>query len=278
MKYEVIKLKDYFPFLGENGADPYVELYLPYNMTEMHHENRKRPCMVVCPGGGYGMCSQRESEPIALKFLQEGFNVFVITYSVAPHRFPAQLCQVAALMELIYKNADEWNCDTRKIAIIGFSAGGHLAAHYSTMFDCAEVRAVFPESKSVNASILCYPVISAESVTAHMGSFENLLGHKPQNQAETDYFSCDKNVKPTTPPAFLWHTAEDSCVPLKNSLLYAEALWRNNVPVELHVYPFGGHGLSTCDNQTIDEITPVCEYNSAWIPAAQKWLKLIFEL
>lgn len=278
MKYEVIKLKDYFPFLGENGADPYVELYLPYNMTEMHHENRKRPCMVVCPGGGYGMCSQRESEPIALKFLQEGFNVFVITYSVAPHRFPAQLRQVAALMELIYKNADEWNCDTRKIAIIGFSAGGHLAAHYSTMFDCAEVRAVFPESKSVNASILCYPVISAEAVTAHMGSFENLLGHKPQNQAETDYFSCDKNVKPTTPPAFLWHTAEDSCVPLKNSLLYAEALWRNNVPVELHVYPFGGHGLSTCDNQTIDEITPVCEYNSAWIPAAQKWLKLIFEL
>ena len=278
MKYEVIKLKDYFPFLGENGADPYVELYLPYNMTEMHQENRKRPCMVVCPGGGYGMCSQRESEPIALKFLQEGFNVFVITYSVAPHRFPTQLRQVAALMELIYKNADEWNCDTRKIAIIGFSAGGHLAAHYSTMFDCAAVRAVFPESKSVNASILCYPVISAEAVTAHMGSFENLLGHKPQNQAETDYFSCDKNVKPTTPPAFLWHTAEDSCVPLKNSLLYAEALWRNNVPVELHVYPFGGHGLSTCDNQTIDEITPVCEYNSAWIPAAQKWLKLIFEL
>lgn len=276
MKYEVIKLKDYFPFLGENGADPYVELYLPYNMTEMHHENRKRPCMVVCPGGGYGMCSQRESEPIALKFLQEGFNVFVLTYSVAPHRFPTQLRQVAALMELIYKNAEEWHCDTNKVAIIGFSAGGHLAAHYSTMFDCDEVRELFPESKSVNASVLCYPVISAEAVTAHMGSFENLLGHKPENQAETDYFSCDKNVKPTTPPAFLWHTAADDCVPLKNSLLYAEALWRNKVPVELHVYPFGGHGLSTCDSQTIDDMTPVYDYNSAWIPAVKKWLGLIF--
>ncbi len=278
MKYEVVKLKDYFPFLGENGADPCVELYLPYNMTEMHHENRKRPCMVVCPGGGYGMCSQRESEPIALKFLQEGFNVFVLTYSVAPHRFPTQLRQVAALMELIYKNAEEWHCDTNKVAIIGFSAGGHLAAHYSTMFDCDEVRAVFPESKSVNASVLCYPVISAEAVTAHMGSFENLLGHKPENQAETDYFSCDKNVKSTTPPAFLWHTAADDCVPLKNSLLYAEALWRNKVPVELHVYPFGGHGLSTCDSQTIDDMTPVYDYNSAWIPAVKKWLALIFEL
>lgn len=278
MKYEVIKLKDEFSFLGEEGRDPILELYLPYNMTEMHHENRKRPCMVVCPGGGYGMCSQRESEPIALKFLEEGFNVFVLTYSVAPNRFPTQIREVAAVMELIYKNADNWNCDTNKIAIIGFSAGGHLAAHYSTMFDCEEVRDVFPESKSVNASILCYPVISAEAVTAHMGSFENLLGHKPQSQEETDYFSCDKNVKPTTPPAFLWHTAEDTCVPLKNTLLYAEALWRNNVPVELHVYPFGGHGLSTCDSQTIDDMTSVFEYNAQWISSAKKWLKLIFKL
>ena len=278
MKYEVIKLKDEFSFLGEEGRDPILELYLPYNMTEMHHENRKRPCMVVCPGGGYGMCSQRESEPIALKFLEEGFNVFVLTYSVAPNRFPIQIREVAAVMELIYKNADNWNCDTNKIAISGFSAGGHLAAHYSTMFDCEEVRDVFPESKSVNASILCYPVISAEAVTAHMGSFENLLGHEPQSQEETDYFSCDKNVKPTTPPAFLWHTAEDTCVPLKNTLLYAEALWRNNVPVELHVYPFGGHGLSTCDSQTIDDMTSVFEYNAQWISSAKKWLKLIFEL
>jgi acetyl esterase/lipase len=278
MKYEVIKLKDEFSFLGEEGRDPILELYLPYNMTEMHHENRKRPCMVVCPGGGYGMCSQRESEPIALKFLEEGFNVFVLTYSVAPNRFPTQIREVAAVMELIYKNADNWNCDTNKIAIIGFSAGGHLAAHYSTMFDCEEVRDVFPESKSVNASILCYPVISAEAVTAHMGSFENLLGHKPQSQEETDYFSCDKNVKSTTPPAFLWHTAEDTCVPLKNTLLYAEALWRNNVPVELHVYPFGGHGLSTCDSQTIDDMTSVFEYNAQWLTSAKKWLKLIFEL
>ncbi len=276
MIYDVISLKDYFPFLGENGREPSLELYLPYNMTEMHHENRKRPCMVVCPGGGYGMCSQRESEPVALKFLSKGYNVFVLTYSVAPHRFPAQLREVAAVMELIYKNADDWHCDTARVAIIGFSAGGHLAAHYSTMYDCKEVREVFPHSKSVNASILCYPVISAEAVTAHMGSFKNLLGREPADQAEIDYFSCDKNVKPTTPPAFLWHTAADDCVPLKNSLLYAEALWRNKVPVELHVYPMGGHGLSTCDNQTIDDMTPVFDYNSAWIPAVQKWLDLIF--
>lgn len=278
MNHKRIELKDYFGFLGENGANPTLDIYLPYNMTEMHHEDRKRPCMVICPGGGYGMCSQRESEPVALHFLPEGFNVFVITYSVAPFRFPVQLREVAAVMELIYKNAEEWNCDTDKIAIMGFSAGGHLAAHYSTMFDCKEVREVLPDSKSVNASVLCYPVISAESVTAHMGSFINLLGHNPENQEETEYFSCDKHVKPTTPPAFLWHTAADDCVPLKNSLLYAEALWRNKVPVELHVYPFGGHGLSTCDSQTIDDMNDIFAYNSAWLSSLKKWLKLIFEL
>ena len=84
MKTETIHLKEIYPFLGEDGCDPIVDMYLPYNMTEMHRENRKRPCMIVCPGGGYAMCSQREAEPIAMHFLPDGFNVFVIYYSVAP--------------------------------------------------------------------------------------------------------------------------------------------------------------------------------------------------
>ncbi|HAL20620.1 MAG TPA: hypothetical protein DCP17_07700 [Ruminococcaceae bacterium] len=167
MKHEIIHLKEKYPFLGENGCDPTVEMYLPYNMTEMHRQDKKRPCMIVCPGGGYSMCSQRESEPIALHFLPQGFNVFVITYSVAPHRFPTQLREVAALIELIYENADNWNCNTEKLAIIGFSAGGHLAAHYTTAYNCKEVRQVFPESKPVNASLLCYPVITADPAYSH---------------------------------------------------------------------------------------------------------------
>ena len=174
----MLHLKEYFSFLGDGGCDPTLSIYLPENAcaTEMGRKNTKRPCMIVCPGGGYGMCSQRESEPIAMHFLPEGFNVFLLRYSVAPHRFPTQLREVAAVMELIYKNADEWNCDTEKVAIIGFSAGGHLAAHYSTAFDCEGVREVFPESKSVNASVLCYPVISADPKCGHLGSFYNLLG------------------------------------------------------------------------------------------------------
>ena len=209
--------------------------------------------------------------------MADGYNVFVINYSVAPHRFPCQLREVAAVMELIYKNADAWNCDTEKIAIIGFSAGGHLAAHYSTMYDCKEVREVFPDSKPVNASVLSYPVISADRDFAHMGSFKNLLGHEPDEQ-EVKYFSCNNNVKENTPPAFLWHTAEDNSVPVKNSLVYAEALAKYKIPFELHVFPYGAHGLSTCDDQSCDNINDIHKYNTVWIDNAKKWLRLIFKI
>lgn len=276
MLHKVIELKNYFDFLGDDGKNPTLTLYLPYNMVEMNRQNQQRPCMLICPGGGYGMCSERESEPIALNLLSDGFNVFVLNYSVDPHRFPSQIREVAASVEMIYSNAEEWNCDTSKIAIMGFSAGGHLAAHYSTMFDCKEVREVFPESKCVNASVLCYPVISADFSKTHQGSFFNLLGHKP-NKDEEKYFSCERNVKETTPPAFIWHTAEDGCVPVANSLIYAKALTDNKVPVELHIYPFGGHGLSTCDEQTCDNMNEIIAYNNVWIDSMKNWLKLIFK-
>lgn len=276
MLHKVIELKNYFDFLGDDGKNPTLTLFLPYNMVEMNRQNQKRPCMLICPGGGYGMCSERESEPIALNLLSDGFNVFVLNYSVDPHRFPSQIREVAASVEMIYSNAEEWNCDTSKIAIMGFSAGGHLAAHYSTMFDCKEVREVFPESKCVNASVLCYPVISADFSKTHQGSFFNLLGHKPDKDEEK-YFSCERNVKETTPPAFIWHTAEDGCVPVANSLIYAKALTDNKVPVELHIYPFGGHGLSTCDEQTCDNMNEIIAYNNVWIDSMKNWLKLIFK-
>lgn len=277
MKYEKIELKNHFSFLGENDCNPTLEIYLPEVYPGANTGYNKRPCMLVCPGGGYSMCSEREAEPIAFHFLPEGYNVFVLTYSVAPKRFPTQIREVAAAMELIYSNAEEWHCDTEKVAIIGFSAGGHLAAHYSTMFDCKEVREVFPDSKSVNASILSYPVITADFEHAHKGSFLNLIGHAPENKEEQDYFSCDCQVDKNTPPAFIWHTASDTCVPVKNSLLYANALTEYNIPVELHIYPFGQHGLSTCDKHTLDDVTPEITHNNMWLTSVKSWLKLIFK-
>lgn len=277
MKVETIYLKDRFPSLGENGRNPNVTLYLPDPMKEMGRDDWKRPCLVICPGGGYGMCSDREAEPIAFHFLPEGYNVFVIRYSVAPHRFPNQLREVAAVMELIYENADAWHCDTKCVAIMGFSAGGHLAAHYSTCYDIPQVREVFPDSKPVQASILCYPVISADPKIAHLGSFHNLLGVKELNAEQEKEFSCDGQVTDKTPPAFLWHTSEDNVVPVANTLRYAEALSQYGIPFAVRIYPFGWHGLATADEETNNplpaKITPV--HN--WLQDAQNWLHITFQ-
>lgn len=275
MVNEKLHLKDYFSFLGENGNDPTLEIYLPYNMKEMNWQDRKRPCMVVCPGGGYSNCSQREAEPIALHFLPEGFNVFILTYTCAPAKFPTQIREVAAVMEIIYKNAEIWNCDTNKVSIIGFSAGGHLAAHYSTMFDCKEVREVFPESKSVNGSVLSYPVITSIDGKCHKGSFERLVGHYPLTDEEMNYFCPDRCVKENTPPAFIWHTAADKTVPVISSLLYASALSKYNIPFELQIYPEGRHGLSTADSQTYNpiDIDKPTKYAKKWLEQLKNWLK-----
>ncbi len=271
MKVLKVQLKDYFEFLGENGADPTLDIYLPDDV--MNRTDYKRPCVLICPGGGYRECSPREAEPIALEFLPEGFNAFVLTYTCAPAKFPTQIREVAAAIELIYKNAEEWLCDTEKISIMGFSAGGHLAGHYSTMFDCKEVREIFSESKAPAASLLCYPVITSQEGKCHKGSFENLVGHYPLSESEKNYFSLEYCVKENTPPAFIWHTAEDGVVPVYSSLAYANALSEYKIPFELRVFPFGHHGLSTCDKRTIDNIIPAYEHNRVWIKEAIDWLK-----
>lgn len=280
LRCERIHLKDFYPHLAENGRDPFVDIYLPYNMREMKRQDDKRPSMVICPGGGYGGCSEREWEPLALKVMAMGFNAFVIRYSTAPHRYPTQLIEVAALYDLINKNADEWNCDVEKISIMGFSAGGHLAAHYSNAYNLPEIENLYGATYRPFSSVLCYPVISADPEIAHKGSIANLLGYYPEGE-EADKYSCEKLVTEDTPPAFIWHTVEDNCVPVANSLRYAEALSRNKVMFNLHIYPFGAHGLSTADKLTCN-----IDYSDAtackkladvhdWLKELQKWFDLI---
>ena len=275
MKTETVYLASRFPFLAEGGKQPRLDAYLPENLGEMRRADAKKPAILICPGGAYAFCSQREAEPIALQFLPDYFNVFVLWYSVAPNRFPTQLIEAAAAMELIYEKAEEWHTDTARIAVMGFSAGGHLAAHYSVASAWPEVRAVFPQSKAPNASILCYPVITADPAYSHGGSIENLLGHKP-DENEIERFSCDRQVTAATPPAFLWHTSFDNAVPVMNSYLYAAALAKYHIPTELHVYPYGQHGLATSNAVTLDEVTPASEHASAWLSALRRWLKQVF--
>ncbi len=264
-------LKDLFPFLGYNDCDPRLTAFLPNNIQSLEHN---RPCLLICPGGGYQHCSQREAEPIALHFLAEGYNVFILWYSCSPNRFPTQIREVAAAIEVINRNSQDWHCDTKRLVLMGFSAGGHLAAHYTNAFDCSEVRKYFPESKAVNASILCYPVITTDDTYSHKGSFKNLLGEDFSGSLER--FSCEKLVSDRTPPTFLVHAADDSCVPAVNSLLYAGQLAKHNIPYELHVYPKGNHGFSTADKNTVADLTTPYRVH-AWLRLAIEWLQEIFE-
>ena len=132
---------------------------------------------------------------------------------------------------------------------------------------------MFPESKPVNASVLCYPVITAYPPYRHLGSFVNLSGHKEPTDADIAKLSLEKQVTEQTPPTFLWHTAEDKGVPPMNSLLYAQALAEKKVPFTLHMYPFGYHGLATVDEQTLRDLNDKIRLAGAWIDEALKWLK-----
>lgn len=274
MKTERFHLKEFFPELGKDGCNAYVDCYLPKPMEEMVLEKDTFPCLVICPGGGYSSVSERESEAIALQFLPEGYRIFIVHYSIAPHRFPQQLREVAGAMEIIYKNAEEWKCDTENVGIIGFSAGGHLACQYSNRYDCPEIREIFPESKPVQKAILSYPVITATRPFSHEGSFMNLLGHAPATPDE-EGCSCELLVTENTPPTFLWHTAEDAVVPVENILMYAHALSAHKVPFELHIYPYGHHGLATVDGLTCVGLSDKIKHAHRWIEDCKKWWKMM---
>ncbi len=277
MHYELIHLKDRFPVLGKNGCDPTLEIYLPKNYSPVEMTSRvnsHRPGVLLCPGGAYRFVADREGEPVAMHLLSEGLCVFMLTYSVAPNRFPTQLLEVAAAMELIHERSADWNCDPSRIAIMGFSAGGHLSAHYSNAYNCPEVRAIFPDSKPVKASVLCYPVISADSKVTHIESIENVSGRSLAEET-LPAFSCDKLVTDKTPPTYLWTTAEDQLVPAMNTILYAQALAAHGIPFELHIYPSGLHGMATVDSETCDDLSPEAARAHQWLDNVKQWLNMM---
>ena len=206
--------------------------------------NAPRPALLIIPGGGYGgVCEATEGEPIARKFNELGFHAFVLHYRVAPHRFPEPQEDVLRALRLIRARSEAWHVIPNRLAVCGFSAGGHLAASAGTLFD--EIPAEAGDeadtlSARPDALVLCYPVISFVRF-AHEGSGRNLLGDHFAQWRER--FSLEMRVTEKTPPAFIWHTAEDSVVPWRNSAMMAEALYEKNIPCSLHIFPHGDHGM-----------------------------------
>lgn len=278
MNYRTINIDlDYKKIGADNGGyQPTMTLYLPSNSPEIE-EGRKRPTVIVCPGGGYRITSDREAEAIAFKFIAEDCNAIVVRYSCAPARFPIQLLELAWVVSKVRENAEEWNVDLNKVAVMGFSAGGHLAASYGTLWNKDFIKEYFGfeggENKP-NGMILCYPVITGGE-QAHRGSFENLLGDKKDDEELLLLLSPEKQITEDTPPAFIWHTFEDSGVPVENSLLMATALTQNKISTELHIFPNGWHGLSLCNLTVLNPNTYHGEFDECqvWIDMAIRWIK-----
>ncbi|MGX7350745.1 hypothetical protein RU97_GL000541 [Enterococcus canis] len=249
-----------------------LESYIIENYAEMDLE-RKRPAIVICPGGGYGMVSAREAEPIANAMIGKGLHAFVLTYSVAPTVFPTSLRQLAKSIQLIRQHAAEWHIDPDKIIVAGFSAGGHLAASLGVMWQDEVLSDLnFPTCRP-NGLLLSYPVISSEP-WGHQDSFKNLLGRNYEKDSHAQ--SLEKLVSPDTPPTFLWHTAEDGLVVMQNSLTFAEALQQNGVSVELHIFAKGGHGLGLGTTETMTKEGYGIEPNvQSWINLFETWLHVM---
>ena len=278
MRIIQIDLSKQYPFLA-GDSDAVLTAYLQQDIVDSEYMDVfRRPALLICPGGAYRWCSSREAEPVALAFAPLGFNCFVLRYSVAPRRWPTALREVAAAVDIIHQNAEPWNIDAGKIAICGFSAGGHLAASYCTGRDLAEITSVI-EPKPVQAAVLSYPVITAKEQLRHLGSFQELLGIQELTPELEEKFSLERHVDAKlTPPTFLWHTAADGSVPVENSLLYAQALAQKDIPFELPIFPAGRHGLATSDRQTLrDYAAPEHLRVSQWVPLAQNWLKQTME-
>lgn len=238
---------------------------------------KKRPMIILCPGGGYERTSFREGEPIAMYFLQKGYHVGILRYSTAPAQYPTALLELGTAMGIVHKYAEEWKIDTSKIFVQGSSAGGHLAGCLGVFWDNPFL------SKKLNIAsrklrpaglILSYPVISSDENISHRGSFQTLLGDK--YITEKDSLSLENKVTEHTVPCFLWHTFEDQTVPVENSLRMAEALHRKGIRTELHLFQKGLHGLGSAGEESRrDDGSGVQEECQCWIDLAYKWMENI---
>ncbi|HXK59380.1 MAG TPA: alpha/beta hydrolase [Acidobacteriota bacterium] len=244
-------------------TDPVLLVYLP------PPEKANGTAVVICPGGGYTLLAiDHEGYDIAAWLNEMGIAGIILKYRLPSDQImedktigPLQDAQEA--IRIVRRRAAEWRIDPNRIGIMGFSAGGHLAATASTHFADVTYTPADSTSARPDFSILLYPVISLQRPYVHGGSRNNLLGPEP-DEALVERFSNERHVAPDTPPAFLVHSGDDRSVPVNNSIVYYQALLANDVPAELHIYQKGGHGYG---------LAPQGGTESGWPEACRRWLK-----
>ena len=226
-----------------NGTAPGAETEIPAITHYAPATKRSDAAIVIYSGGGYAHRAPHEGHGYARFLADLGINAFVVTYRVAPAAFPDELLDARRGVRFVRANAENFGIDKQKIAVMGSSAGGHLAALTSTYLDPIEgegIDEIDKEEFLPNMQILCYAVLSSDEAIYHGGSYKNLLGDHFEERAS---FDPERLVCGTTPPAFIWHTATDPGVNVINAYRYATALKKHNIPCEMHVFPCGGHGL-----------------------------------
>ena len=270
MKNYTVDLKTLYNVMGGT-----LECTLMENPWDGPNPDWKRPAVIVVPGGAYAMVSRREGWPVATEFLTRGFQTFVLTYLCNPGgaRYPEQLTELACAVDYVRKNAAELNVNPDEIFVVGFSAGGHLTANLAVeWFDVSSKSGMELDCKPTAVG-LGYPVITKKA--GYVSTHNNLLeGYSEEAQEELlKTLNLDEGVTEKTAPSFIWTTATDSAVPASNSLAFALALAKNNVPYELHIYPQVNHGSST-GSLEINGAQAGIDRISEWMECCAKFFKL----
>lgn len=252
--------------LGQEAKDiPTLTVFLPAP------EIATGAAIVICPGGGYGHLADHEGSHYARWLNQQGIAGFVLKYRLGTggYRHPTMLNDASRALRTVRARAEEWKLDTKRVGIIGSSAGGHLASTTITHWDLGNTSAadvIERQSSRPDLAILCYPVVSLSNEFTHKGSRNNLLGTNATPELLKE-LSAELQVNKDTPPCFIWSTMEDKVVPVENSMQLAAALRRVGVPFDLHVYERGPHGIGL-GNKNFDAAN-----FHAWTRDCEFWLR-----
>ncbi len=260
--------------LREDNENVVLKTYV----AEEYASTPPRDCMLILPGGGYSFCALHEDEPVARSFMYRGFNCFTLYYTVGEKAsLSVSIKDVSMAIAHIKRNAKEYNVDPDRIFVCGFSAGGHLAASIGTMWqrDIAAFEGMEYGENRPAGVVVCYGASTLGEYSHELSRFF-VAGRSELSSEEIALYSPDKNVTDKAVPAFIWHTANDEVVHVGNALTLAGAFMEKGIPTEVHIYPFGCHGLSVCmDGIDFGEDNKNHVHVSAWVRDCAQWTKIV---